>query len=195
MKRFCSLPVYFLIASCALQTTQLPTVQTSQLPHVQATQLPTVQAAQKPTVQATQAPTHTSIPDSIATLVAASPSLEVTFDGSKCVIPKPAKINAGERVLLLQNLSGHRSFLIVGRLYPEKSLEDFLQWFEVNCGPPGSICERTGEAPWISWLFEVNSMGQDSAESRYRYRLNLEGQYLLAVTRSDGSVWPCGALK
>jgi len=187
MKRIIYMLVIIFTAACSMQATHVPSVQPTQTPSMQGTQVPTLQANQVPTI--------TKIPDSIATLFAINPSLEATFDGRACEISASGSLKAGDHILLLHNQSGQRTFLIVGRLYPGKSWDDFLQWFADNCGPPGSDCKReSGEAPWISWLFEVTASGQDSPESRYKYRLN-EGQYLLIASRSDGSNWPCGSFQ
>jgi hypothetical protein len=187
MKRISCLPLIFLVASCSSRTSGIAPVETTQTPAVDATQ--------GPAAVATEFPTITRIPDAVATLLAASPSLEATFDGSQCEFEPPNVVNVGEHVLLLHNHSGERSFLIAGRLYQGKTWEDFLEWFQANCGAPGSVCARTGEAPWIGWLFQVRSTGEDTPESRYQYQFDLEGQYLLVVTRSEGSVWPCGTFQ
>jgi hypothetical protein len=187
MKRISCLPLVFLMASCSSTTSQIAAVETTETPALDATQVPGAAATELPTI--------TRIPYALATLLATSPSLEASFDGSQCRFQAPNVVHAGEHVLLLHNHSGQRSFLIVGRLYQGKSWEDFLEWFQANCGAPGSVCARTGEAPWIGWLFQVRSAGEETAESRYEYRFDSEGQYLLVVTRSEGSVWPCGSFQ
>jgi len=68
----------------------------------------------------TQLPTATSFSPKAATLVAATPSLEVIFDGSNCTISGVTPLTIGEHVFLLNNDSTQRSFLIAGRLYEGK---------------------------------------------------------------------------
>jgi hypothetical protein len=142
-----------------------------------------------------QPPTATSLPPKAATLVAATPSLEVTFDGSNCAITGETPLSLGEHVFLLHNASPQRSLLITGRLYGDRRWEDFLQWFEDHCGTPGSICDRTGEAPWISWLFETASAEVGSEQRYFQYALDQEGEYFLVASWLDGSVWPCGTFR
>lgn len=143
----------------------------------------------------TQSPTTTSLPSKAATLVATAPSLEVTFDGSNCTISGVTPLTIGEHVFLLHNDSPQRALLITGRLYEGKQWEDFLEWFAEHCGTPGSICDRTGEAPWISWLFETASFTAGSEQRYFQYALDQEGEYFLVAELLDTSVWPCGAFR
>jgi hypothetical protein len=139
-----------------------------------------------------QSPTATRLPPKAATLIAAGPSLEVTFDGHTCAISGETPLSVGKQVFLLHNDSSQRSFLWAGRLYGDKRWADFLQWFQDHCGTPGSICDRTGEAPWISWLFESASADVGSDERYFEFDLHEEGEYFLLASWLDGSVWPCG---
>ncbi len=174
MKRICYLPLMFLIISCSSQTTQGSEI--------------TIIPDTKSTLIATS---PSLISDSKATLIATSPSVEITFDGNECKFHGANEITIGEHVFLLHNQSGHRSFLIVGRLFAEKSWDDYLQWFEDNCGPPGSTCE--GEPPWLAWLFPVKSADQGLDKRYWQYDLNLEAEYLTVV--DDGGFWLCNSFK
>ena len=131
--------------------------------------------------------------DTEATLIATSPSLEITFDGNECKFKEENEITTGEHVFLLHNQSGQRSFLIVGRLYAEKRWDDYLQWFEDECGPPGSSSMGC-EPPWISWPFPVKSTDQGLDKHYSQYNLNLEAEYLFVV-ESDGGWWPCNTFQ
>ncbi len=176
MKRICYLPLMFLIISCSSQTTQGSEI--------------TIIPDTKSTLIATS---PSLISDSKATLIATSPSVEITFDGNECKFHGANEITTGEHVFLLHNQSGHRSFLIVGRLLVEKSWDDYLQWFEDECGPPGSSSMGC-EPPWISWLFPVKSTDQGLDKHYSQYNLNLEAEYLFVV-ESDGGWWPCNTFQ
>ena len=144
--------------------------------------------------QTTQGSEITIIPDTEATLIAMSPSLEITFDGNEWKFNGEYEITTGEHVFLLHNQSGHRSFLIVGRLYTEKRWDDYLQWFEDDCGPPGSTCE--GDEPsWLSWLFPIKSTDKGLDKRYHQYEVNLEAEYLIVVESSDGGWWPCNTFQ
>jgi len=143
--------------------------------------------------QTTQGSEITIIPDTEATLIAMSPSLEITFDGNECKFNGENEITTGEHVFLLHNQSGHKSFIIVGRLYTEKRWDDYLQWFEDECGPPGSSASGC-EPPWVSWLFPVKSTDQDLDKHYSQYDLNFEAEYLIVV-ESSGGWWPCNTFQ
>ena len=189
MKRIGYLPLLFILISCSPKLTQ-----ESPTPHITEAKpaLNTVRPSPVLSGETAQTTEIANTPDIKATLIATSPSLEISFDGAECTIQGEDKIAAGEHIFVFHNQSGQRSILIVGRLYPDKSWEDFLQWFNENCGSPGSDCEG-GDAPWISWLFESKSTEQGLERRYYQYDLQLEAEYILVASDMAGSVfWPCG---
>jgi len=140
----------------------------------------------------TQPPATSTVSVDSAPLVAPVPSLEVSFDGLACEILGESPLKPGRHTFVLRNGSSEDSFLITGRLYPDKGWEDFLEWFGTHCGLPGSICDRTGEAAWISWLFETTEALDPDGNRRYEFDLDVEGDYLFIVRWLDGNSWPCG---
>lgn len=172
MKRIYTLPLIIFIVSCSSRLTPTPTITSPPVP------------------QATLTATSTPEPES-----ATNASLEISFDGDECVVHGPSQLDTGVHEFVLHNQSGERASLWSGRLYPEKDWEDFLQWFQDNCGPPGSLCPGT-EAPWIAWLFNIKDIKVAPDEFHYQYDLKLEADYFLVVARtSDSHVWPCGAFQ
>jgi hypothetical protein len=140
----------------------------------------------------TQVPTISTASTSDATLVASVPSLEVSFDGLTCEILGESPLKPGRHTFALRNASSEDAYLIAGRLYADKRWEDFLEWFDTHCGLPGSICDRTGEAPWISWLFETTEALDTAGNRHYEFDLDVAGDYLFIVSWLDGNSWPCG---
>lgn len=172
MKRIYILPLICLIVSCSSSTTPAPTITSPPVP------------------QATLIATSTPEPES-----ATNVSLEVIFDGDECVVHGPSQLDTGVHEFVLRNQSGERAGLWTGRLYPEKDWEDFLQWFQDNCGPPGSLCPGT-DPSWIAWLFEIKYINVAPDEFHYQHDLKLEADYILVVSRTSNShVWPCGTFQ
>lgn len=148
--------------------------------------LPLASCAAQPSAVST--PTHQ--PDAAATLIATSPSFEIRFDGATCTVDGHNEIMPGEHLIKLHNDSGNRSYVIVGRLYPQKHWQDFLTWFDEFCGKPGSKCKGS-EAPWVSWLFEKKSVDVDSTERNFLYDLEIDAEYFMVVSSSEENIWPC----
>jgi len=179
MKTFFLLLFTFLLISCSSPVSDLPS--TSLI---------------SPTGQEIQSLEPTIIPEAVATLLAMSPSLEVTFDGKTCTIIKTDDLEIGEHLLVLSNLSGYTSSMRVGKLYPEKTWEDVLNWFEEECGIPGSSCRvnKTKEMNWVNWFKEIRNVNDGQNNIYYLFDFGLEGEYITWVNISWGGEgdWPCG---
>jgi len=86
-----------------------------------------------------------------------------------------------------------------GMLYPEKSWEDVLNWFQEECGPPGSTCRgnKTTEINWVNWFKEKKRVNDGQDNLYYLVDFDLEGEYIIWVVIVWGGEgeWPCGSFQ
>jgi hypothetical protein len=172
----CSVPV-----AAATSTPQPPPTATEAV-------LSTMASSPTVTVASTPQPPPTATQDVVSTIVASGPMIEVFFDGSGCTVSGPSEVPAGNLIVRLTNTSGpgHLTTPWVGRLYPGKTWQDYVDWI----GVPGSYHHETPD--WFAIPTIVRQVSESPTVSYRLYSLAMVAEYNLTVESPGDHFWPCG---
>lgn len=149
------------------------------------------------TAQETPSPEPTPIPTSIATDTpkpTATPlplveAIEVTFDGSECVVTGPTELPMGEYDFILKDLSEENVDLWVSLLRDGKTFQDLLD----RQSEPGEYL------PKPSWVLHDSSIRRGWNESVdgevFTFMLNKEGEHAIYIGGySPETLWFCAPI-
>ena len=136
-----------------------------------------------PTAAATPHPPRLSTQEAISTIVASGPMIEVSFNGTECILNGPSEIPLGPLVVKFTNSTGHIATPWVARNYPGKTWEDILDWIDTH----------PSETPgWIAILGYDFSVSETSTVSYRQYHLDLKAEYHIVAESLTDQFWPCG---
>lgn len=148
----------------------------------------TVAPSPSATVTSTPQPPPTATQDLVSTMVAVGPMIDVFFDGTECTVSGPTEVPTGNLVVRFTNASTADQLTTpwVGRLYPGKTWQDYVEWI----GVPGSYHHETPE--WFAIPTIVRQVTESSTVSYRQYNLDVVAEYNLTVESPGDHFWPCG---
>lgn len=192
MKTFFSLAVLFLISGCSSQPLATSSVilpsQTTQ-PSPSSATLPSPSSTLQPmqTSGATETCVPTATLDRLSTLIAISPSIEVTFTEKGCSVNVLKELSKGKHVIVLINQSGEAGYIFIARNYPGWTWEDVLK----DIGTPGS---QSAKARNMVLLQSDDFKVADEKVSYRLFTLNIPAEYNIVFEGSGkyNGIYPCG---
>jgi hypothetical protein len=138
---------------------------------------------------APQEPVETSTPDVKATLIASTPSLEITFDGEECIVEGPDELSAGVHTIVFYDHSDLSAYPVAVRHFSGESFEREVAWVEENCGPPGAKCPK-GSGTYAGYQ-ELTAAFAGEGIIHKQYDFKFETEHSIWAETPQLRLWPC----
>ena len=119
-------------------------------------------------------------------------SIEVTFDGNKCILSGSSDLELGVHQITVINSSDFQGRMTICRADKGKVWQDILDF---DYGDDEDMDSELGWPPWCLGFPSVSVISEDSNQVVYEYTLRDEGQYFVVWEQSEpDAVWPCAPL-
>lgn len=133
-------------------------------------------------------------PPSETTVETAGETIDVTFDGSECIVAEPSEVPPGEYSLLFTDDSDLGAVLFARQLVDGYTYQDALDAQE-EAGGPGSYWPRPAWAADVDPHFNPPEI--DLADNQQLLNITVApGNHLIALYTTEGPelIWTCGPL-
>lgn len=135
-------------------------------------------------------PTETPVPP-IAAAQAVDAGIEVTFDGSECIVSGPTELPVGEYHFVLENLRKPHYLLYMARFVDGKTFQDLLDLQS----EPGEYVPYDSRSSWFVETINTVEWNESNSTYVYTFFLDKEGEYYIQLGRSvSQDLWYCGSL-
>jgi hypothetical protein len=119
-------------------------------------------------------------------------SIEVTFDGDKCVLSGPSDLETGAHLITVINSSEFQGWMRICRGDKGYVWQDILDF---DFRDDADMDTELEWPPWCQGFPSSSVVRADSNQVVYEYKLRHEGQYFVVWEQNEpDAVWPCAPL-